>query len=219
MIQNIIFDFDGVLVDSEIIASRAFSIYLAKRDIILTEQEFCSAYAGIRIVDVISRLSSRFNIKDKDDFFKEIILISNNIYNNELTTTKGIKKLLDIIHHKKLICSNSSKERIIKGLIKVNLIDYFDENNIFSRDMVDKPKPDPDVYLKAIEVTGINPKKTIIIEDSVVGIKAGIAAGIKVIGLTSGGHWTGRLPQLLIDVGASAVAKNYNELIEIIKEL
>ena len=55
--------------------------------------------------------------------------------------------------------------------------------------MVKKPKPNPDIYLKAVEVAGINAKETIIIEDSVVGIQAGIAANIKVIGFTSGGHW------------------------------
>ena len=66
MIHNIIFDFDGVLVDSEIIVVRAFSRYLADRDIDLSEQEFARTYTGNKTINVVSDLSSRFNIKDKE---------------------------------------------------------------------------------------------------------------------------------------------------------
>ena len=71
MIKNIIFDFDGVLVDSEILAGRAFSQYLAKININLSEQEFSRTYAGNKLVEVVSKLSSRFNIKNQEVFFKD----------------------------------------------------------------------------------------------------------------------------------------------------
>ena len=219
MVQNIIFDFDGVLVDSEVLAGRAFSQYLAKKNIIFSEQEIYRTYAGKKTVNIISDLSEKYDIQDKEIFFKEIMSIANNMYINELTTTTGIKKLLDSIQYFKLIASNSPKKRIIKGLKKVGLIKYFDENNIFSFDMVENPKPHPDVYLKAVEVTGIEPKNTVIIEDSVVGIQAGIAANMRVVGLTSGGHWLGRSPQSLLDIGAHNVATNCIELINILKKL
>lgn len=219
MIQNIIFDFDGVLVDSEIIVGRAFSRYLADRDIDLSEQEFARTYTGNKTINVVSDLSSRFNIKDKEVFFEEIMSIANNIYNNELTTTPGIKELLNTIQHTKLICSNSPKERIIKGLEKVSLSKYFDESKIFSFDMVEKPKPEPDIYLTAIKVTSIEPDYTIIVEDSVTGIQAGVAANMRVIGLTTGRHWVGRSSQALLDAGSFAVANSYQSLLKIIKEL
>ena len=219
MIQNIIFDFDGVLVDSEIIAGRAFSRCLADRDIDLSEQEFARTYSGNKTINVVSDLSSRFNIKDNEVFLEEIMSIVNNIYNNELATTPGIKELLNTIQHTKLICSNSPKERIIKGLKKVSLSKYFDESKIFSFDMVKKPKPEPDIYLTAIKVTSIEPEYTIIVEDSVVGVQAGIAANMKVIGLTTGGHWAGRSSQALLDAGSFAVANSYQSLLKIIKEL
>lgn len=219
MIQNIIFDFDGVLVDSEIIVGRAFSRYLADHDIIFSEHEYASLYAGNKTINVVSELSSRFNIKNKEVFFDAIMAITNNIYNNELTTTSGIKELLDTVKHKKLICSNSPKERIIRGLEKVCLDKYFDESNIFSFDMVQKPKPDPDIYLTAVKVTGINPNYTVIIEDSIVGIKAGVAADMKVIGFTIGGHWVGRSSQSLHDAGSFAVANNCQDLLKIIQSL
>ena len=85
--------------------------------------------------------------------------------------------------------------------------------------MVKKPKPHPDIYLKVIENMNINPDKTIIIEDSVVGVRAGVSAKIKVIGLTAGEHWfEERSSQALIDSGAYKVAKTYDDLLKIIQE-
>ena len=219
MINNIIFDFDGVLVDSEILAGRAFSRYLAKFNIKLSEREFIRTYAGIKLVKVMSDISSRFNIKDQDAFFENVMTLNQRIYMNELTAVKGVYNFLNVINQKKLIGSNSNKQRIIDGLIKLNLIKYFNEKDIFSFDMVNIAKPNPAIYLKAIKVSGINPTETIIIEDSVVGVKAGIAANIKVIGLTSGGHWVGRSQQILLNAGAYAVANDFNEMLEIISEL
>ena len=219
MIQNIIFDFDGVLVDSEIIAGRAFSRYLSQRNIIFSEQEFCETYSGNKTINVVSDLSTKFNIKEKEIFFQEVMAIADHIYSNELITTTGIKELLNTIKHKKLIGSNSPKERIIKGLKKVNLGKYFDEDNIFSFDMVENPKPSPDIYLKAVEAANIHPKDTIIIEDSIVGVHAGVAANIKVIGYTAGGHWVGRSYKSLIEAGAFTVATNCKELLNIITKL
>ena len=75
-----------------------------------------------------------------------------------------------------------------------------------------------DFYNKAIEVTGIERDKTIIIEDSVVGVQSGIAANMKVIGLTSGGHWVGRSSKILLKNGAYAIANSGKELINIISK-
>ena len=86
--------------------------------------------------------------------------------------------------------------------------------------MVKKPKPKPDIYLKVIENANISPDETIIIEDSVVGVQAGVSAKIKVIGLTAGGHWfEERSSQSLIDAGAYTVVKTYDNLINILQEL
>jgi HAD superfamily hydrolase (TIGR01509 family) len=219
MLKNIIFDFDGVLVDSEVLSGRAFSQYLAKKNIFLPEEEISRTYAGMKTVDIISELSLKYHIQDREIFFDEVMSIANDMYANELTTTVGAKKLLDSIQHFKLIASNSPKERIVKGLKKVGLSKFFDEDNIFSFDIVENPKPHPDVYLKAVEVTGIHSQDTIIIEDSIVGIQAGVAANMRVIGLTIGSHWKGRSPQILFEAGACSIAKNFKELLNIINKL
>jgi len=218
MIKNIIFDFDGVLVDSEILAGRAFSKYLARQNINLSEQEFSITYAGNKLVEVVSKLSSRFNIKDKEKFFQDVMTLAHTIYTNDLKAVSGVKKFLDIIHQKKLICSNSGKQRIIDGLKKVNLNKYFDERNIFSFDMVKNPKPKPDIYLAAIDTTGIRSNDTIILEDSITGVRAGVEANIKVIGVTSGEHWLGRSSKSLQEAGVYAVANNFEEVLKLIED-
>ena len=219
MIQNIIFDFDGVLVDSEILVIRAFCKYLRGLNIIIKETEFAN-YTGNKTIDVIEKLSSRLDIQDTEKFYNDIMIIARKIYNEELTSVKGAEKFLNEISQQKFIASNSWKERVIQGLKYVNFSQFFEEKNIFSFDMVKKPKPEPDIYLKVIENTNINPDETIIVEDSVVGIQAGVAANMKVIGLTAGGHWfEERSSKSLIEAGAYTVVKTYKDLLNILKEL
>ena len=151
------------MVDSEILAGRAFSQYLAKININLSEKEFSKTYAGNKLIEVVSKLSSRFNIKNQEVFFKDAMTLAHTIYTNELTAVSGVKRFLDIIHQKKLISSNSGKQRIIDGLKKVNLNKYFDEKNIFSIDIVNRPKPYPDIYKFCIK----KGEKVLIIGDNI----------------------------------------------------
>tara|TARA_Y100000741_G_scaffold39542_1_gene27591 strand:+ start:738 stop:1397 length:660 start_codon:yes stop_codon:yes gene_type:complete len=214
MIKNIIFDFDGVLVDSEILVAKAFSKYLAKRNILFSEKEF-SIHAGKKTIEVIDELSSKFHIKNVDEFYKDIMTIAHNIYSDELTPVLGAKKFLESSNLNCFIGSNSIKERIIVGLKKVNFENFFPEEKIFSFDMVNKPKPNPDVYLLAIESYKLIKEETIVIEDSAIGVRAGVLAGVKVVGITAGGHWNSeRSTQELIDAGASLLINNYNNLLD-----
>ena len=217
MIKNIIFDFDGVLVDSEILVARAFAKYMLNYGIETNEKEFAN-FAGKKTVQIIEILSEKYSIKDQQKFFDDIMEIATNIYKKELTTVKGA---YDFVRNLKLnifIGSNSMKERIIDGLQRVNLDKYFQPKQIYSFDLVEKPKPDPDIYLKAIEDNNLIKAETIIIEDSAVGVMAGVAAGVKVIGLTAGGHWHEKRDEKeLLEAGAFAVTNDYKKITELIK--
>ena len=217
MIKNIIFDFDGVLVDSEILAAKAFAKYMKKYDIEIDENEFAN-FAGKKTVQVIDILSQKYSIKDQEKFFTDIMEIASYIYKNELTAVEGVCKFLYNTKLSLYIGSNSTKDRIISGLHKVELNKYFKPEKIYSFDLVGKAKPDPDIYLKAIVVNNLNKNETIIIEDSLVGVKAGVNAGVKVIGLTAGGHWhEGRDEKELLDAGAFTVTNDYIKVQEIIE--
>ena len=217
MIKNIIFDFDGVLVDSEILVAKAFSKYMQELGIKTHEKEFANL-AGKKTVEVIDILSEKYSLKDKQKFFDDIMNIASNIYKKELKTVVGVEEFLKKSKHNLYIGSNSMKNRILDGLKRVGLEKYFNPNHIYSFDLVDNPKPHPDIYLKAVNDNDLIIDETIIIEDSVVGVNAGKNANIKVIGLTAGGHWhTDRDEKELINAGAIATANNYNKIEEIIE--
>jgi len=217
MIKNIIFDFDGVLVDSEILVAKAFSKYMQELGIKTNEKEFANL-AGKKTVEVIDILSEKYSLKDKQKFFDDIMNIASNIYKKELKTVVGVEEFLKKSKHNLYIGSNSMKNRILDGLKRVGLEKYFNPNHIYSFDLVDNPKPHPDIYLKAVNDNDLIIDETIIIEDSVVGVQAGKNANIKVIGLTAGGHWhTDRDEKELINAGAIATANNYNKIEEIIE--
>ena len=217
MIKNIIFDFDGVLVDSEILVAKAFAKYMQSFGIEVDEKEFASL-AGKKTVQVIDILSKKYSIQDQQKFYRDIMDIASNIYKKELTMIKGAYDFVSNLKLNIFIGSNSMKERIIDGLQRVNLDKYFQPKQVYSFDLVDKPKPDPDIYLKAIEDNNLIRTETIIIEDSAVGVMAGVAAGVKVIGLTAGGHWHEERDQKeLLEAGAFAVTNDYKKIIELIE--
>ena len=217
MIKNIIFDFDGVLVDSEILVAKAFAKYMNTFGISIDDKEFAN-YAGKKTVEVIASLSEKYSIKNQQKFFDDIMDIASNIYKNELTIGTGVDEFLDEISLNLFIGSNSIKKRIIDGLNKVKLNKYFKPNQVYSFDLVDNPKPHPDVYLKAIEDNQLKKHETIIIEDSVVGVKAGCSADVRVIGLTAGGHWhENRDEKDLLEAGAIDVTNNYKKIKNIIE--
>ena len=217
MIKNIIFDFDGVLVDSEILVAKAFAEYMQKFGIEVDEKEF-SSFAGKKTVQVIEILSKKYSIEDQQKFFTDIMDIASNIYKKELTTVKGAYDFVSNLKLNIFIGSNSMKERIIDGLQRVRLDKYFQPKQVYSFDLVDKPKPDPDIYLKAIQDNNLLKNQTIIIEDSAVGVMAGAAAGVKVIGLTAGGHWHEKRDEKeLLEAGAFIVANDYKKILKIIE--
>ena len=220
MIKNIIFDFDGVVVDSEILVAQSFSLYLKTNHKITFHQNEFSKFAGKKTIQIVSELSSLFNIKDEKIFFDDILSLANNIYAKNLKPIDGIENFLNDTNYNKIIGSNSIKLRVIEGLKTTNLINFFDEKKIYTYDIVGKPKPEPDIFLRPIEEMNLNKEETVIIEDSVVGVKAGVSAGIKVIGLTAGGHWfKDRSNKELYDAEAFNVVKNYEEVLSLINKL
>ena len=219
MIKNIIFDFDGVIVDSEILVARAFSKYLESLNISFSEKEF-SIYAGRKTFQVIDELSDKFNIEDKKKFFDDIMNIAKDIYSTDLQPVEGARYFLENNNKKIFIGSNSIKKRILIGLEKIQFDHFFKQDTVFSFDIVKKPKPFPDIYLEVIKRHKLNKNETVIVEDSAVGVKSGIAAGVQVIGFTAGQHWyKNRSAQELIDAGASCLINNYDDLMEMINNL
>ena len=219
MIKNIIFDFDGVIVDSEVLASKAFSKYFSKFDKSIKEEQFYK-YAGKKTVEVIDLLSSKYKIENKEKFTKEIFDIVSEVYSKDLKLVDGAKDYISISDRNHFIGSNSNKDRILDGLKLVGLDKLFLSDQVYSFDMVKRPKPDPDIYLKVLNDNSLDREETVIIEDSGVGVKAATAAKIRVFGLTAGKHWhSNRKKNELFDNGALNVFSDYESLGKAIEEL
>ena len=219
MINNIIFDFDGVIVDSEVLASKAFVKYFNNLGYSLKEEQFYK-YAGNKTVEVINLLSEKYKIENKEKFTEEIFSIVAEIYSKDLKLVEGAKDFITRSSRKHFIGSNSNKDRILDGLRFVNLDELFLKDHVYSFDMVERPKPDPDIYLKVLNDNALDIEETVIIEDSGVGVKAATAAGVRVFGLTAGKHWhSNRDNNELFDNGALNVFSNYESLGKAIEEL
>ena len=219
MIKNIIFDFDGVIVDSEILASRAFTKYLNNKGHKVKEEDLYS-YAGMKTMQVIDELSNKYNIYDKKKFTYDVSELVSQVYNSDLMLVEGFENFISHSNRNHFIGSNSNKDRIIAGLKIVGLSKYFRNEKIYSFDMVQYPKPDPAIYLKVIHENNLKLEETIIVEDSGIGVKAGYMAGAKVYGLTAGKHWySNRNKKELYDNGAINVFDNYQTLSRVIEEI
>ncbi len=219
MIKNIIFDFDGVIVDSEVLASKAFSKYLSKFDKSIKEEQFYK-YAGKKTVEVIDLLSAKYKIENKEKFTNEIYDIVLEIYSKDLQLVDGAKDYIGKSDRNHFIGSNSNKDRILDGLKLVGLDKFFLSDQVYSFDMVKRPKPDPDIYIKVLNDNSLNREESVIIEDSGVGVKAANAAGVRVFGLTAGKHWhSNRDKNELFDNGALNVFSDYESLGKAIEEL
>ena len=219
MIKNIIFDFDGVIVDSEVLASKAFAKYFSKFDRSIKEEQFYK-YAGKKTVEVIDLLSAKYKIENKETFTNEIFDIVAEVYSRDLKLVDGAKDYISKSNRDHFIGSNSNKDRIMEGLMLVDLDKIFLSDHVYSFDMVERPKPDPDIYLKVLNDNSLNIQETIIIEDSGVGVKAASSAGVRVFGLTAGKHWhSNRDKNELFDNGALNVFSDYISLGNAIEEL
>ena len=219
MIKNIIFDFDGVIVDSEVLASKAFSKYFSKFDQSIKEEQFY-VYAGKKTVEVIDLLSAKYKIENKEKFTNEIFDIVSEVYSKDLKLVDGAKDYISKSDRNHFIGSNSNKDRILDGLKLVGLDKLFLSDQVYSFDMVKRPKPDPDIYLKVLNDNSLIREESVIIEDSGVGVKAATAAGVRVFGLTAGKHWhSDRDTNELFDNGALNVFSDYESLGKAIEEL
>ena len=146
-------------------------------------------------------------------FFNDIINIVNDIYSNNLKAVTGARRFLEKANLNYFIGSNSVKERILVGLKKVKFENFFTPDKVYSFDMVEKAKPEPDIYLSAMYSNNLNAEETIIIEDSAIGVLAGVKAGVKVVGLTAGGHWyPDRSKSELKEAGAHLLIDDYEVL-------
>lgn len=179
--QLIIFDCDGVLVDSEKITNRIFVAMLHKAGIHLSAEETLERFIGRSMPQCLDIMESILGHKVPDALLIEYQRRVEAAWAEELTAIPGIEAALDEIKVPYCVASSGSQEKMRMTLGITGLLSRF-ENKMFSVHQVAHSKPAPDVFLSAASTMGFPPTACAVIEDSPPGVTAGVAAQMTVYG-------------------------------------
>ena len=207
----IVFDCDGVLIDSEYLAAQVDSELLAECGYEITPAALSHRFAGFateRIFQVIGEEMGR-------EIPQEIVRRAERETDRRLASVaaiEGVHEMLDALEDPRCICSNSRGERLRISLSHTGLWDRFRPYVFSARDVrAGLGKPAPDVFLHAAEVFETDPADVIVLEDSVAGVTGAVAAGTRVVGFTGASHtWPGHA-DALTDAGAITVIRRLRD--------
>lgn len=208
----VMFDCDGVLVDSEILAAEVEAERLGEVGIEITAGEIAERFAGLTLLRMLELLSAETGQTFPDDFAARTDEEIERRLASRVEAIEGAGAMLDRIDLPRCICSNSGGERLKTMLTRVELWDRF-RPYVFSALEVGtkRGKPAPDVYLYGAGQFGVAPGEAIVIEDSVHGVAAASAAGCRVVGFTGGRHTYPGHGHALSEAGAETVIKRLSE--------
>ena len=206
----VIFDCDGVLIDSELLSVRADRECLAEDGIDLSADEIIERYTGVSLADMLSDLEIRHG-RPLADFATRHRERLRPLFEAELRPIPGVTAVLDGLACRSCVASSGTPERIRHALSLVGLLDRF-QPHVFSATEVARGKPAPDLFLHAAERMGVPPQRCVVIEDSAPGITAAVAAGMPVIGFTGGAHCRPGHAVRLADSGAALVIDRMAQL-------
>ena len=209
--ELIIFDCDGVLIDSEAIASRTDAECLADIGIKMAAEEIMDRYVGISTASMLADIEARSGRVLPADFAETLRRCVAAAFEAELRPMDGVEAVLSALRCRICVASSSTPERLRHSLSLVGLLRYFDPH-VFSATQVTRGKPAPDLFLFAAARMEMSPAACLVVEDSVAGVRAAIAAGMRVVGFCGGGHCRVGHRARLLDAGASAVFDHMREL-------
>ncbi|MEU6995691.1 HAD family hydrolase [Streptomyces sp. NPDC046465] len=184
----VIFDNDGVLVDSEPISNTILAGYLTELGYPTAYEDSLRDYMGAamhRVHDLILERSGERLPADFDEVLHGRVFAA---FERELRPVEGAVEVLEKLAADGVpycLASSGSHERIRVGHRKTGLDRWFDESRVFSSQDVGRGKPAPDLFLYAAERMGVAPEKCVVVEDSPLGVRAAVAAGMDVYGFTA----------------------------------
>lgn len=183
MVKAVIFDLDGLLIDSEVISYKIYQEILSQYGYEFSKIEYAQNYSGKTETKNINYLIRKYNLPFSIEKGLEMVLkIESTFLEKGVSLKRGAKELLAYLkknNYKTAIASSSIQDRAMSILKQHNLTNYFDEF-VFGHE-VENGKPSPDIFLKACEKLSEEPYDCLILEDSEAGIQAGFSANIPVI--------------------------------------
>lgn len=198
----VIFDCDGVLVDSEAIANRCTAEAISEAGLPILPEEALKRFLGGKLTFIQKDIEAMLGRELGDDWVPKIYAKQFELYRKELRAIPSIDYALTKLSEAGLkICvgSNGPVEKMDVTLGVTNLKRHFN-GRVFSADMVGIPKPEPDLYLYCAERMGVAPERCVVVEDSPVGARAGLAAGMRVFG-----YHAAHGPDVLAEVGVQVL--------------
>jgi HAD superfamily hydrolase (TIGR01509 family) len=210
-IDLVIFDCDGVLVDSEIVSFEAEAEALAEAGISVPVDDLVERFVGLSSASAFDILEKEHGIRLPPDFAARCRQKVLEAFDTRLRPIAGVASLLEGLAHRRCVASSSEPERIRHSLILAGILHHFDPH-IFSAAQVAHGKPAPDLFLFAAAQMGAAPARCLVIEDSVPGVTGARAAGMAVLGFTGGGHCRNGHAERLRAAGAAEVFGTMGEI-------
>jgi HAD superfamily hydrolase (TIGR01509 family) len=214
----VIFDCDGVLVDSEAVSCRAHADMLTRHGYPITADQVLERFLGVS--DREARLAIEAELgralpADFETLMKQAALDS---YEDELRPIPHMAETIAAIQLPKCVASSGTPEKIHHGLNCTGLYDLL-APHIFSAVQVERGKPAPDLFLFAAGRMMASPERCVVIEDSVAGIAGALAAGMTVLGFHGGSHCRPGHAARLRAAGAAAVFDDMRQLSRLIEQV
>jgi len=207
----VIFDCNGVLVDSEPLAAQVASQAFMRAGFALTPDVIARYFTGRRPGDMLSEVELAAGRRLPPDFATILANETLKRFRSDLKPSAHAAHALSWLRGPKCVASSSSIDRIRASLETTGLLRFF-EPYLFSASEVRLGKPAPDLFLHAAARMRVEPRNCIVVEDSPAGVAAGVAAGMRVIGFVGGSHAGAKLQDHLTAAGATAVITDMRAL-------
>lgn len=200
--ETLIFDCDGVLVDSEAIAEATLIQRLGEWLPDIDCEEALGQALGMTTAAILTHLQQGSTHALPVDALESIDRDIEARLAEEVQAIKGVAEVVARLSIPMAIVSNSNRRRVLASLSATGLDAWLGEAPLFTAEQAERPKPDPAVYLLAARSLGCEPSDCLVVEDSVSGVKAAHAAGMTVIGFVGASHIVAGHDQRLLDAGA-----------------
>jgi HAD superfamily hydrolase (TIGR01509 family) len=217
-VDLIIFDCDGVLVDSEVVSCRAHAEVLTRHGYPITADQVFDRFLGRSSHEASLEVEAALGRSLPDDFHGQLQDVLFRAFATTLEAIPHVEAALDAIAQPVCVASSGSQERMRASLGGVGLYDRFTPN-IFSATQVRNGKPEPDLFLFAAAQMRTSPSRCLVIEDSVPGIVGARAAGMTVLGFHGGSHCRPGYAGTLQAAGAAVTFDDMRQLPELIRRM
>jgi HAD superfamily hydrolase (TIGR01509 family) len=210
-IDLVIFDCDGVLVDSEVISCRAHAETLTLHGYPITSEQVLARFLGVSDREARQTIETELGRKLPDDFELQVKAATLQFYADDLQPIPGVAEAIAAISLPKCVASSGTPEKIRHGLTCAGIYDML-VPHIFSATQVKRGKPAPDLFLFAAEQMRASPERCVVIEDSIPGVTGALAAGMTVLGFNGGSHCRPGYAETLRAAGATLTFDDMRQL-------